>query len=117
MNKKRENLYDKQAAGRRIRDRRKGLNLSPEALAEKLGLSEKYLMDIERGTCSMSLETALKLAWELGFTLNYLIYGEPYPSPFPDVRRILAILSDLPERKRKTARRILLAYLEGEEEE
>ena len=62
MNTKRETAYDRKAAGRRIRERRKSLGLSPAGLAEQMGKSEKYCLDIERGTCGMSVSTTYHLS-------------------------------------------------------
>ena len=50
-------LYDRIAAGDRIRQRRLLLGMTQEELAEKIGRAYKYCQDIERGSCGMSIET------------------------------------------------------------
>ena len=112
MNTKRETAYDRKAAGRRIRERRKSLGLSPAGLAEQVGLSEKYCLDIERGTCGMSVETLLSFSRHLGLDINYIIYGEEEDiSEENDVRRIVTALRRCDAPTRKKAEQILWAFL------
>ena len=47
-------VYDRIAAGDRIRQRRLLLGMTQEELAEKIGRAYKYCQDIERGSCGMS---------------------------------------------------------------
>lgn len=60
--------YDKIAAGKRIRECRKKLGFSRKKIAEKLGKTEKYYGDIERGYCGMSVETMTNIANCLGIS-------------------------------------------------
>ena len=55
-------LYNRAAAGARIRSCRERLGLSRQRMAERIGKAEKYYADIERGYCGMSLET-MQPAW------------------------------------------------------
>lgn len=59
--------------GTRIRQERQRLNLTQEKLAERVDLSHAYIGQIERGERSLSLETLVKLANELGSTVDYLL--------------------------------------------
>lgn len=112
MNTKRETAYDRKAAGRRIRERRKSLGLSPAGLAEQMEKSEKYCLDIERGTCGMSVETLLSFSRHLGLDVNYIIYGdEEGISEENDIRRIVTALQRCDAPTRKKAERILWAFL------
>lgn len=52
--------------GRRIAELRAGLGLTQEALAERLGVSAKYLQGLERGTDNLTLRTLVRVAEELG---------------------------------------------------
>lgn len=49
-----------------IRDRRKQLGISQKELAEKCGISQSTLCDIEQGRSNPSITVAVKLANELG---------------------------------------------------
>ena len=68
-------LYDRIAAGDRIRQRRLLLGMTQEELAEKIGRAYKYCQDIERGSCGMSIETPILLSSSLNVTMDYIIYG------------------------------------------
>ena len=61
--------------GKRIRNKRKELNLTQEKLAEVIDVSPSYISEIERGTAISSLSTINKIAQSLDLGLDYLIYG------------------------------------------
>jgi len=70
----------KQRFGKAIRRRRRELDLSQEALAEKAELHRTYISSIERGTRNPSLENIKKLADALDISIanlfaNYDIEG------------------------------------------
>ena len=105
-------LYSRIAAGDRIRSRRKQLGLTRKEMAEQIGKAEKYYADIERGYCGMSLETMIAIAGYLGFTLDYLIFGEKEGRELPeDSKTILFYLGKCDEKKRKKAMELLQVYL------
>jgi len=52
--------------GRRIAELRAGHGWTQEALAERLGVSAKYLQGVERGTDNLTLRTLVRVAEELG---------------------------------------------------
>lgn len=45
-----------------IKERREELDLSQKDLAEKAGISQSFLCDIEQGRSKPSIDTALKIA-------------------------------------------------------
>ena len=45
-----------------IRERREQLGIRQKELAEKAGISQSFLCDIEQGRCKPSIDTAVKLA-------------------------------------------------------
>ncbi len=59
--------------GKRIREERLILRLTQEQLAEKAGLNESYVGQIERGTKNPSLESLIKLSAALGVTIDFLL--------------------------------------------
>jgi len=59
--------------GKRVREERQKLNLTQEKLAERVEVSEAYIGQIERGERSMSLDTLVKLANQLGVTVDFLL--------------------------------------------
>ena len=45
-----------------IKERREQLGISQKELAEKVGISQSFLCDIEQGSSKPSIDTALKIA-------------------------------------------------------
>ena len=66
---------DYKAFGRRIREKRKELHLSQEALAVAIGLSASFMGHIERGTRIASIETLVRICNVLHVSPNYLLFG------------------------------------------
>lgn len=65
---------DYDALGRRLRQERHKMNWTQEKLAERIEVSDAYIGQIERGERSLSLETLVKLANQLGVTVDYLLH-------------------------------------------
>ena len=59
--------------GKRIREQRKKLGLTIEALAEKCGKSESFIGNIERGDDTPSLNTLLLIVCNLSIGFDYLL--------------------------------------------
>ena len=105
-------IYDRQAAGRRIRRQRERLGISRREAAEKIGKAEKYYADIERGYCGMSLDTIVEIADCLGLTLDYIVFGEEKADRLPEeTERILFYLGNCGEKERKKAVDLMNVYL------
>jgi len=62
--------------GSKIKDKRKKQGLTQEQLAEMCDLSVSYIAHIERGTKSLSLESAVKISNALNISLDYLLLDE-----------------------------------------
>ena len=62
-----------EALGQAIRERRKELNLSQEALSFKAGYHVTYVSQIERGVKSPTVRTMLIMAGALEITLSELM--------------------------------------------
>ena len=93
--RQRKQLYEKSAAGRRIRRRR-----------ETLGIT--------RGYCGMSLDTMINIADCLGITLDYLVFGEAAEKDgavSEETKSILFYLENCNEEKQKKAMELLKVYL------
>ncbi len=59
--------------GKRIREERQKLHLTQENLSEKVGVSVAFIGQIERGERKLSLDTLVKVASQLGITVDYLL--------------------------------------------
>ena len=64
---------DYKLVGAKIKDKRKALGYSQEALAELCNISTSYLGHIERGSRRLSMDIAVKLAHYLNVSLDYLL--------------------------------------------
>ena len=51
-----------------VKERREELDLSQKELAEKVGISQSFLCDIEQGRSKPSIDTALKIAEALNIS-------------------------------------------------
>lgn len=67
---------DRVQMGGRIRQCREQLELTREAFAEKLGVSSKFIADIECGAKGISLKKLCILVQVLGVSADYLLLGD-----------------------------------------
>lgn len=67
--------YDKRAVGERLRKQRKAMDMTQDSLAEKLGKSTKFIADVERGSCGMSIDTLLVMCESLNMSPNTVLLG------------------------------------------
>lgn len=75
------------ALGRRIRDRRLQQGLTLVALAERAGLSQPFLSQLERGLAQPSMASLHRLARSLGTTTPALMAGSG-DGPGPEATRV-----------------------------
>lgn len=54
--------------GALVRDRREGLGLTQKEVAEQLGVSRKWYIDMEQGKPTVELYRVLDVLWALGLT-------------------------------------------------
>lgn len=59
-----------------IKQRRKALGLTQEALAQEAGISSQHLSKIERCACSPTMDTMVRIALSLG-TTPAALFEEP----------------------------------------
>ena len=96
--------------GKRVRRTREHYKLSREQLAEMANISPQFLVHIENGTKSMTVNTICNLSKALNISTDYLLFG----ASDIDLYRTLAIealASMLPE-ERELAERVLQAVLQ-----
>ena len=62
--------------GQRIRKRRLALKLTQQQLAEAVRLTPQHISAIEQDKRAPSLPSLMKLAVELGVTIDYLVAGK-----------------------------------------
>ena len=62
--------------GKRIKDLRKERNITREQLADKMGITIKFLYEVENDKKGVSAEILLKIATILSASCDYLLTGE-----------------------------------------
>ncbi len=91
--------------GERIRDQRRRLGLSQEALAERAGISKETIGRIEQAIGSPTLDSLYKVARGLETSGAALIAEHP-------VDEVTQIVQGLPEREQEIARVMIRALYE-----
>jgi transcriptional regulator with XRE-family HTH domain len=86
--------------GARVREIREEQHKTQEAVAERAGLSAKFIGEVERGRANASVDTLEKLAHGLGVQVGDLfpVLGAPYPQHVRDaplVRELAASLESI----------------------
>jgi len=66
---------DYKEMGKRIRARRREMEITQEQVAERAGVSTSFIGHIERGEKVASVETLAALSAALDMDLNYMILG------------------------------------------
>lgn len=69
-----ENL-DYVQIGKRIKIKRKEMELTQERLSELIDVSPSYISEIERGSSICSLATISNICYILNTSLDYLVFG------------------------------------------
>ena len=101
--------------GKNIRDARKHLNMSREELAEKSGLSAKFIGNIERGEKAVSLDSFICIANALGASADALL-GSVLVNGYKVKASLLSERIDtLPPKKRKKALEMIDLMLQDED--
>lgn len=62
--------------GKRIRELRELHNDTRESLAEKVGISAKFLYEIETGKKGFSIDILRRISESLAVSCDYIIFGE-----------------------------------------
>lgn len=114
MNRKKES-YDRIAVGERIRQKRSLIGLSQDELAEKIDRAPKYISDIERGICGMSIETMLSFSACLDMSLDYMMFGTASQAELlaqtNEQQSLLHIISGCSPAQRDYAMRLLKLFI------
>lgn len=105
-----EIMEAKKLIGLRIKSLRHSEGLSQEELAERMGISSKYLSSIERGKENPTLDTVIKLAGALEIELSEIFNISHEGKSKKDlVTFITTLLKTRDEEKLKLAARLIKA--------
>ncbi|MCD8048777.1 MAG: helix-turn-helix transcriptional regulator [Clostridia bacterium] len=94
--------------GFRVKEKRKAMKYTREALSELLDISPQFLAQIESGKRGMSFTTLAKVSAVLGVSCDYLILGK---SDSPDRSRIYELASNIDEKYLPVAEDLLSSLL------
>ena len=115
-----KDTYDRKAAGKRIREKRRQLGITMKEAAEQLGRVPTYYADIERGNCGMSVETMIAISRLYHMSLDYLILGKEDDDRAVKDREInrteeseavYQLLNSVSKRERMYAAKVLRTFL------
>ena len=93
--------------GRRIRALREKRELSQAQLAERAGLSSKYLGEIERGEGNISMELLTKVAEGLGAPLSAIVENEHEQTHEELIGAIIRLAPELSHKDAQIAYRMI----------
>ncbi|SHN51962.1 helix-turn-helix domain-containing protein [Desulfovibrio litoralis] len=93
--------------GKRIRALRISRDLSQEQLAERSGMSAKYLGEVERGVGNISIELLTNLASELGITITEIVDYDHEQSPQQLTEEIISMVKQLKSKDAQLVYRML----------
>lgn len=100
---------NKETIGKRVRREREKQALTREAFAEEVGLSPRFLGEIENGTKGMSAETLYRICERTGVSADYLLLGRQSAA---DARTpAAAMLASIPPGYTEMIEDVLKAFL------
>lgn len=98
--------------GKKLRDLRSSQNLSQSQLADSIGISSRYLGEIEAGKRNLSLGVLHALAARLSITLPELLTVEDSQTRQDAIKQIMAHLDKLPLQHLLFIQRALRQFME-----
>lgn len=101
--------------GKRIQKQRKFLKLSREEMAASIGISTKFLADVEYGDKGISLKNLFLLSQTLNISLDYIVAGEKTSEVEKDhiANRIIEPMRSCNFEELQCLEQIVKYYLEG----
>lgn len=105
-------MIDYKSIGRRIAIYRKNFPMTQSVLSEKLGVSESYISQIERGSAKISLQRLAQISDILGIDIALLVTDKAIISPHPVNAELFEIIKDWPA-EQKSFLADLLIFADG----
>ena len=102
---------DSNTLGKRIREARTEKHYTQQQLAERAGIGQMYLGEIERGTKMPSLNSFIKIIETLDISADYALRDELSSGEQYIYDEITQKLKGLSPKQRKAASEILDAYI------
>ncbi len=83
-------IYDSSEVGKRIQQLRKTYGYTRELFSEKIGISPKFLYEIEKGLKGFSVQILFHISRELHTTCDYIVLGIELRNYDEELRKTLA---------------------------
>ena len=103
---------DKLTMGDRIKSARKKMNLTQEALSEKVDVTPFYIGELERGVKTPSLDLFIKLIEVLDVSADYLLRDKVSVGNVYGDKRMARKLENLTPRQRAALEALIDTYIE-----
>lgn len=104
----------KNILGLRIMQRRKALGITQRELAEKIGVSDNQVSNIETGRCYPRMNNFIKICEIFGVNADYLLTGTMQQEVSADIMDLISICT--PEEQR-TIWKLLDSYVHRDDDE
>ena len=105
-----------ESIGDAIKNARKNTDITMEALAERVGISERYLYRIENENKKPSFDILYKLIRELAISADLIFYPEK-PVKDPEMENLVRMLYRCDDRSIDIIRATIKAALESQSKE
>lgn len=97
--------------GNRIKELRKSRGYTQETLAQDAGISDKYLSEVERGECKVSVEVLNKVASGLHIDLHDLVNFESQTSRQDREDQLVDLIKNASDEQLVVLQRVIKAVL------
>lgn len=97
--------------GNRIKELRKSRGYTQETLAQDAGISDKYLSEVERGECKVSVEVLNKVASGLHIGLHDLVNFENQESRQDREDQLVDLIKNASDEQLVVLQRVIKAVL------
>ena len=87
--------FSRDSYAARIKNLRKSRGLTQEQLAEKMHVTSTYIVKIDNGQLTGSIEFSVDLANCFGVSLDYLLLGTEVENKKQILQRVISFLSEL----------------------
>lgn len=90
--------FDRTAYGAKVKQLRLNKGLTQEQLAEKMNVTSTYVVKIESGQRTGSVELAAELAAYFDVSLDYLLFGKVCRSKKQALQEVILFLTELEQK-------------------
>lgn len=103
-------MFNKKACGQRIRFSREKNGISRPEMAEKLGITDKYLYQIEHGEKGLSTARLVQICEILGVSADRILFGDEFSD---ENGTLTGLLNRCDRKKLPYLEKIIKAFLDA----